>query len=107
LATSGPTANNTPLLVVWGQPPAQRLPGEGERIFNSGVLQLPAGGRRDSTSRELPRLQAYQGRDEEEEAAGNTQKYNWKEGYSLPPSQNRICPSLQRSEARLINYTRM
>jgi hypothetical protein len=65
------------LLVVWGRPHAQRLHGEGECVFNSGMLQLPAGGKKYSTSRQLPRLQACQGRDVEE-AAENTQKHNWK-----------------------------
>jgi hypothetical protein len=32
-----------PLLVVSGLPPAHRLSGEGERFFNTGMLQLPVG----------------------------------------------------------------
>jgi hypothetical protein len=42
------------------------------------VLQLPAAGRRDSASRQLPWLQACQGRAAKEVAAGKIQKHNWK-----------------------------
>jgi hypothetical protein len=59
LATSGPTANNPPpptACDVGGRPHAQRLPRERECIFNSGMLQLSAGRRGESTSRQLPRL---------------------------------------------------
>jgi hypothetical protein len=53
----GQLQTTSPLLVVWGKPPTQRLSGEGDCIFNTSMLQLPVGWRRDSTSRKLPQLQ--------------------------------------------------
>jgi hypothetical protein len=52
-------------------------PEKGERVFDSGVLQLPAGRGREATSCKLPRLQAREGRDAEEETAGDTQTNAW------------------------------
>jgi hypothetical protein len=86
---------------VWSncKQPSYCLWGASEHIFDSGVLQLSAGGRRTSTSRQLLRLQARQRRemlkkkphippttaaastptkrDAEEEAADNTQTHVW------------------------------
>jgi hypothetical protein len=73
-----------PLLVVRGRPPAQGLPGEGEHIFDPGVLQLSAFGRRKSSPRQLPRLQARQGRDAQKETPGNAQNHVW-QGVLLQP----------------------
>jgi hypothetical protein len=48
----------TPLFLVLWQPPAQGVLGEGEGFINIDMLQLPVGGRGESSPLKLPGLQS-------------------------------------------------
>jgi hypothetical protein len=50
-------------IVVRWRPPAQGLPGESKRRIDANMLQLQTGGRRETPSVQLPRLQPRQGGD--------------------------------------------
>jgi hypothetical protein len=56
-----------------------RIVQKSEPFFNTDMLQLPAGRRRESTSLQLSGLQACEARDAKEEVSEDTENYNWKD----------------------------
>jgi hypothetical protein len=61
--------------VVWGRSPAQGMPEKG----HTDMLSLQVGGRRGTSSLQLSRVQARQGRDAKEKVAESAQDYNGKD----------------------------
>jgi hypothetical protein len=74
--TYGKLQATSPLLVVWEQPPAQRLSREREPFFNTDMLQLPPSRRKDSTFFQLSGLHACKRRDAKKEVQKKTQDYD-------------------------------
>jgi hypothetical protein len=75
------------LFVVWRRPPAQRVPREGKPCFHSSTLQMPVGGGRESSSRQLSGLQTRQ-KTENKEGTENTRNYHG-QGVLLKPHHTR------------------
>jgi hypothetical protein len=61
-----------------GRSPAQGVPGKGQYSIDTDMLQLQVGGQRGTSSLQLSRLQARQGRDSKEKIAESAQDYNGK-----------------------------
>jgi hypothetical protein len=65
------------------------------------VLQLSAGGGREGTSRQLPRLQTRQGRDAQEETSRNTQTTSGRVFSSNPVKPNLSFAAALRGQAEI------
>lgn len=76
--------------MVRGQPLAQGVPRPGECIFHPCILQLPAGRRRNTPSRQLSGLETCEGAAaEKKEETKGTQDYNRK-GVLFQPNYSRF-----------------
>jgi succinylarginine dihydrolase len=64
------------------------MPRKGQYSINTDMLQLQVDGRRETSSIELSRLQARQGREAKEEVAERAQSYNGK-GLLYQPHHSR------------------
>jgi hypothetical protein len=75
---SGLTASNLSVICGVGGSSAQEMSGKGQYSIDTDMLQLQDGGRRGTSSLQLSRLQARQGRGAKEKVAESAQDYNRK-----------------------------
>jgi hypothetical protein len=72
----GQLQTTSSLYMVWVRSPAQGIPGKGQYSIVADMLQLQVGGRRGTSSLQLSRLQARQGRNAKKNVAEIVQDYN-------------------------------
>jgi hypothetical protein len=81
----------SPLHVVWGRSPAQGVPGEGQYSIVTDMLQLQVDGRRGTSSLQLSRMQATQGREAEGKVTESAKTTTGR--CSLPATPAQVYPS--------------